>query len=73
MSRFLPLHPHAPCIVDQAPESVTERIYTSRSDVWSFGVLMWEIYSFARAPYAEYTAMEAVAAVAAGYRCRHMG
>ncbi len=53
----------------QAPESINDRIYTSLSDVWSFGVLMWEVYSFAKAPYAEYTAMEAVAAVAAGYRC----
>ena len=29
---------------------------------------MWEIFSYAKAPYAEYTAMESVAAVAAGYR-----
>lgn len=52
----------------QAPESVNDRIYTSLSDVWSFGVLMWEIFSYSKAPYAEYTAMEAVAAIAAGYR-----
>ena len=53
----------------QAPESVNDRIYTSLSDIWSFGVLMWEVFSYAKAPYAEYTAMEAVAAIAAGYRC----
>ncbi|EDQ86139.1 uncharacterized protein MONBRDRAFT_44364, partial [Monosiga brevicollis MX1] len=51
-----------------APESVNDRIYTNLSDVWSFGILCWEVYSYARAPYAEYTAMEAVAAIAAGYR-----
>jgi serine/threonine protein kinase len=51
-----------------APESVSDRIYTSQSDVWSFGILMWEVFSFAQAPYAEYTAMEAVAAIAAGFR-----
>ena len=52
----------------QAPESISDRIYTSLSDVWSFGVLMWEIFSFGKAPYSEYSAMEAVSAVSAGYR-----
>jgi FMS-like tyrosine kinase 1 len=34
-----------------APESVNDRIYTNLSDVWSFGILCWEIFSYARAPY----------------------
>ena len=41
-----------------APESVNDRLYTNLSDVWSFGILCWEVLSFAQAPYAEYTAME---------------
>ena len=53
-----------------APESVTDRIYTNLSDVWSFGILMWEVLAFGVAPYAEYTAMESVAAIAAGYRMK---
>ena len=34
-----------------APESIIERKYSVASDVWSFGVLCWEIYSLGQRPY----------------------
>ncbi|EGD76845.1 TK protein kinase [Salpingoeca rosetta] len=51
-----------------APEVLRQKVSTSKSDVWSFGVTVWEIYSFGRTPYPRMSQKEVVEKVAKGYR-----
>ena len=49
-------------------EAIQYKHYSSASDVWSFGVVMWETYTLGRAPWAEFTGIETVLALANGQR-----
>lgn len=34
-----------------APEAANYRIYSQKSDVWSFGVLLYEVFTYGQCPY----------------------
>lgn len=49
-----------------APESLKMRIYTPASDVWSFGIVVWEIITFGASPYPGMSLPEAANYIAQG-------
>ena len=51
-----------------SPEAVSERKYSSKSDVWSYGVFAWEVFSLGAKPYPDMGAHAVITAVARGYR-----
>uniref|UniRef100_A0A8D2IT00 Ephrin type-A receptor 1 n=1 Tax=Varanus komodoensis TaxID=61221 RepID=A0A8D2IT00_VARKO len=51
-----------------APEAIAHRIFTSASDVWSFGIVMWEVLSYGDKPYGEMTNQEVMKCIEDGYR-----
>ncbi|XP_018417698.1 PREDICTED: megakaryocyte-associated tyrosine-protein kinase [Nanorana parkeri] len=51
-----------------APEALLHNKFSSRSDVWSFGIFLWEVYAYGRGPYPSMTVKEVYERVCNGYR-----
>ncbi|XP_011304539.1 high affinity nerve growth factor receptor isoform X1 [Fopius arisanus] len=49
-----------------SPESVIYGRFTLESDVWSFGVVLWEVYSYGKQPYYGHTNEEVVKLISQG-------
>lgn len=51
-----------------APEALKENKFSNKSDVWSFGIFLWELYSYGRVPYPRVPANDIMQFVERGYR-----
>ncbi|XP_070273639.1 proto-oncogene tyrosine-protein kinase ROS isoform X1 [Myotis yumanensis] len=51
-----------------APESLMDGIFTTQSDVWSFGILIWEILTLGHQPYPAHSNLDVLNYVQSGGR-----
>ncbi|XP_071945665.1 ephrin type-B receptor 1-B-like isoform X2 [Antedon mediterranea] len=51
-----------------SPEAISYKKFTSASDVWSYGIVMWEVMSYGERPYWNWSNHDVLQAVEKGYR-----
>uniref|UniRef100_A0A3Q2YHW8 receptor protein-tyrosine kinase n=1 Tax=Hippocampus comes TaxID=109280 RepID=A0A3Q2YHW8_HIPCM len=51
-----------------APEAIAYRKFTTASDVWSYGIVMWEVISYGERPYWDMNNQDVIKAIEEGYR-----
>ena len=51
-----------------SPESLRDHLYTTKSDVWSFGVLLWELVTLGNSPYPGVEPERLLHVLSMGYR-----
>ncbi|XP_013387863.1 tyrosine-protein kinase receptor TYRO3 [Lingula anatina] len=51
-----------------SPEALFDNIFTTQSDVWAYGVLLWEIVTLGSSPYPGMSAKQVMEAITEGYR-----
>ncbi|XP_060090488.1 ephrin type-A receptor 6 isoform X4 [Heteronotia binoei] len=51
-----------------APEAIAYRKFSSASDTWSYGIVMWEVMSYGERPYWEMSNQDVILSIEEGYR-----
>eukprot|EP00042_Codosiga_hollandica_P058925 m.895756 g.895756 ORF g.895756 m.895756 type:complete len:756 (-) comp60001_c0_seq1:180-2447(-) len=51
-----------------APEALSYNVFTSKSDVWAFGILLWELATYGKTPYPGIDLFQVLEKLESGYR-----
>ncbi|XP_056287267.1 ephrin type-A receptor 6-like isoform X2 [Pseudoliparis swirei] len=51
-----------------SPEAISYRKFSSASDAWSYGIVMWEVMSYGERPYWEMSNQDVILSIEEGYR-----
>ncbi|XP_048857191.1 ephrin type-A receptor 3-like isoform X2 [Brienomyrus brachyistius] len=51
-----------------SPEAIAYRKFSSASDAWSYGIVMWEVMSYGERPYWEMSNQDVILSIEEGYR-----
>ncbi|KAI5097802.1 ephrin type-A receptor 7 isoform X5 [Silurus meridionalis] len=65
---YTTLHGGKSVVLWTAPEAIQYHRYSSASDVWSFGIVMWEVMSFGERPYWDMGSQDVIKAIEDGFR-----
>ncbi|KAM9457591.1 ephrin type-A receptor 10 [Clarias gariepinus] len=65
---YTTLHAGKSVVLWTAPEAIQYHRYSSASDVWSFGIVMWEVMSFGERPYWDMGSQDVIKAIEDGFR-----
>ncbi|XP_014914095.1 ephrin type-A receptor 10, partial [Poecilia latipinna] len=67
-SIYTTLHGGKSVVLWTAPEAIQYRRFSSASDVWSFGIVMWEVMSYGERPYWDMGTQDVIKAIEDGFR-----
>ncbi|XP_066573674.1 ephrin type-A receptor 10 [Amia ocellicauda] len=65
---YTTLHGGKSAVLWTAPEAIQYHRFSSASDVWSFGIVMWEVMSYGERPYWDMSNQDVIKAIEDGFR-----
>uniref|UniRef100_A0A3Q3WJB8 receptor protein-tyrosine kinase n=1 Tax=Mola mola TaxID=94237 RepID=A0A3Q3WJB8_MOLML len=65
---YTTLHGGRSVVLWTAPEAIQYHRFSSASDVWSFGIVMWEVMSYGERPYWDMGNQDVIKAIEDGFR-----